>query len=172
MTAICESIYLGIGSNIDRERYILAGIDALSHCFGSLMLSSVYESEAYGFKGDPFYNLVVRCRSGLSIERLISQLKHIELRVAGSAGGAKYRPRKLDIDLLLYGRMIGNYGTSKVPRADILRHEYVLRPLAEIAPRERHPLVNQTYADLLLKRFPAMGVSYVDFNWCEQAMLA
>ena len=52
-------VYLGVGSNIERERYIVAGLDALQGLFGELALSSVYDSAAIGFEGQPFLNLVV-----------------------------------------------------------------------------------------------------------------
>ena len=54
-------VLLNLGSNIDRERMLCAGLDALSQRFGALALSSVYESEAVGFRGDPFFNLGVVC---------------------------------------------------------------------------------------------------------------
>ena len=52
-------VYLGLGSNIERERYVIAGLDALAARFGELTLSSVYEREAVGFSGQPFLNLAV-----------------------------------------------------------------------------------------------------------------
>ena len=52
------SVYLGVGSNIERERYITAGLDALRGLFGEFALSSVYDSSAIGFDGQPFLNLV------------------------------------------------------------------------------------------------------------------
>ena len=51
-------VFLGVGSNIERERYITAGLDALQGLFGELALSSVYDSAAIGFEGQPFLNLV------------------------------------------------------------------------------------------------------------------
>ena len=51
-------VYLSLGSNIDRDHYIVAALDALADQFGELKISSVYESESVGFVGDNFYNLV------------------------------------------------------------------------------------------------------------------
>ena len=53
------TVYLGVGSNIERERYITAGLDALDALFGGLQISSVYGSAAIGYSGQPFLNLVV-----------------------------------------------------------------------------------------------------------------
>lgn len=157
------SVYLGLGSNIDRQRYIAAGLDALSQCLGPLTTSSVYVSEAYGFEGDPFYNLVVGLETRLSIRDLLAQIKYIEFWVAGKSVGAKYRARKLDVDLLLYGQEVQDYGSGIVPRADVVKHEYILRPLAEIAPEEVHPVLGQKYNKLLDQLFPVSRISRVQF---------
>ena len=63
-------VYLSLGSNIERQRYLIAGLDALAQAFGELRLSSVYESEAVGFDGDNFYNLVVAIDTDLSVAEL------------------------------------------------------------------------------------------------------
>ena len=52
-------VYVSVGSNVDRERNVKAGLDGLSAVYGELRLSSVFESEPVGFEGDPFYNLAV-----------------------------------------------------------------------------------------------------------------
>ena len=59
-------VFLGVGSNIERERYIVAGLDALQGLFGELALSSVYDSAAIGFEGQPFLNLVVAVDTDLA----------------------------------------------------------------------------------------------------------
>mgnify|MGYP006165148075 CR=1 FL=1 len=71
-------IYISVGSNIDREHYVRAGVRKLAEHFGALTLSSVYESEAVGFNGDPFYNLVVGVETTLSLTECVTLLKEIE----------------------------------------------------------------------------------------------
>ncbi len=71
-------VYLGIGSNIDRETSIRHGLTGLESCYGELQVSPIYESEAYGFDGDDFYNLVVGFETNLEIEEIEMQLKEIE----------------------------------------------------------------------------------------------
>ena len=58
--------YISIGSNIDKDKNILASLQALEHHFGKLTISSIYESEPVGFTGDTFYNLVVGFNSELT----------------------------------------------------------------------------------------------------------
>ena len=76
-------IYLSLGSNVEAQRNIEAAMDALADTFGELIISSVYESEAVGFDGDSFYNLVVGIHSDLAVGELSKILKQIEdVRVA------------------------------------------------------------------------------------------
>ena len=70
-------LYLSLGSNIDREHHIGAALDALADCFGSLEISTVYESVAVGFEGDSFYNLVVGINSDLPVGEITKVLKRI-----------------------------------------------------------------------------------------------
>ncbi len=71
-------VFLSIGSNIDREKYIRACLRALREGFGELTLSRIYESEAVGFEGNNFYNLVVSFTSSLSPMQLINKFKQLE----------------------------------------------------------------------------------------------
>lgn len=64
--------WLSLGSNIDREKNIRSAIAALEKVFGRLFVSPVYESEAVGFEGDPFLNLVVGLDTDLPRGRLHS----------------------------------------------------------------------------------------------------
>ena len=71
-------VYVGIGSNIDRDRHIRAGVRLLADEFGKLSLSTVYESPAYGFKGDKFYNLVAGFDTVMDLRTLATRLRAIE----------------------------------------------------------------------------------------------
>ena len=102
------AVYLGVGSNIERERYIVAGLDALAGLFGELALSPVYDSAAIGFSGQPFLNLVVGVDTALSPGQLLSSLRHIEYEHGRPANASRFSPRQLDIDILTHGQLIGN----------------------------------------------------------------
>ncbi len=138
-------VFLSIGSNIDRETNIRAGVAALRECFGELRLSTVYESEAVGFEGDPFYNLVAGFETDITPEELVAALRAIEDRHGRVRTGPRFSSRTLDIDLLLYGDAV--FDTPVViPRKEITRNAFVLLPLAELAPEAVHPLTGKTYA--------------------------
>jgi len=141
-------IFLGLGSNLEREKNIRAGLAALNNTFGELILSPVYESESVGFKGSHFYNLVVSLQTNLSIAHLSDVLKKIENDHGRVRMGPKYSPRTLDIDILTYGNFVGVEEGIVLPRAEIIENAFVLLPLSEIAPNEVHPQLKKTYAEL------------------------
>ena len=140
--------YISIGSNIDREKHIPASIKALTEKFGALSLSSIYESEAMGFTGDAFYNLVAGFDSDLDIKEIVDQLRQIELDNGRNRECKKFSSRTLDLDLLVYGDVIINDGRIQIPRNEIERYAFVLEPLAEIAGHLRHPVSHIRYAEL------------------------
>lgn len=141
-------VYVSIGSNIEREENIRAGVAELRHCFGELLLSSVYESEAVGFAGDPFYNMVAGFDTSETVGSVVRLLRTIEERHGRVRQGPRFSSRTLDIDLLLYGELVLAEGKLQLPRDEITKNAFVLWPLAEIAPEALHPLLKQSYGEL------------------------
>ena len=140
--------YISIGSNIDKDKNVLASLQALKHHFGKLAVSSIYESEPVGFSGDTFYNLVVGFDSDLEVKEVAKQLRQIELDNGRTRDSQKFSARTLDLDLILYGDLIVNDGRLRIPRDEIERYAFVLEPLAEIAPTLKHPVSHTSYAEL------------------------
>ncbi len=159
-------VFIGVGSNVERDASIRAGVADLRAHYGELRLSSVYESEAVGFAGDAFYNLVVGFDTQESIDSVADVLAAIEDRNGRVRGSEKFAPRTLDLDLLLYGDAIISTARFHVPRDEILRYAFVLWPLAEIAPNLRHPETGKTFA-WLWERFDKDGPALrpVVFSW-------
>ena len=142
------TIYISLGSNINREENTRAGIAALKQAFGDLTLSAVYESEAVGFDGDAFYNMVIACDVSTSVHDTNQILRDIEDANGRDRSGPKFSSRTLDLDLLLYDDLILDENGLKLPRGEILKNAFVLWPLAEIAPQLIHPEVDASYAEL------------------------
>lgn len=159
-------VYLSLGSNIDRHRHIEAGLDALASLFGDLQVSSVFESEAVGFTGDHFFNLVVGIDTDLTLGSLSDQLKSIELANGRQRRGPKFSSRTLDIDILSYDDFVGEEAGVKLPRAEITKNAFVLWPLAEIAPGVRHPQLGVSYSELWQAYDKSRQALWpVDFVW-------
>lgn len=139
-------VYLGIGSNIEREESIRGGLSALKLRYGELQISPVYESKAFGFEGDDFFNLVVGFETELDIDAIKAQLKEVDLQSGRKRNDDSFCPRTLDIDLLLYGDLICD--KHELPRIDISEYAFVLKPLCDLAPELIHPVENKTMSEL------------------------
>lgn len=133
-------VFLSLGSNVDRERHIAEALEELDELFGPLVVSSVYESEAVGFEGAPFFNLAVGFRSDLSAGEIARKLRAIEIAHGRKENSRKFEPRTLDIDLILYGDQVLEEGGLRLPRDEIAKYAFMLEPLAEIAPDFKHPI--------------------------------
>jgi len=142
------TIYISLGSNIDREENTRAGVSALRQAFGDLTLSSVYESEAVGFAGDAFYNMVIACEVNTPVHETNQILRAIEDANGRDRSGPRFSSRTLDLDLLLYDDLVIDENGLKLPRGEILKNAFVLWPLAEIAPERVHPETGASFAEL------------------------
>lgn len=141
-------VYIGIGSNIDRETNIREGINAIKQQFGTVDVSSVYESEAYGFEGDNFYNLVAGFSTELSLIELVEKLREIEYSFGRKRHEERFLSRTLDLDLLLYNGIVRHDDEFDLPRQDITEYSFVLCPLAELAGGEKHPELGNTFNEM------------------------
>lgn len=139
-------VLLGLGSNMRREKNLTAGLDALELMLGDMQCSPVFESLAVGYKGDNFYNLVVSGTTTLPLTELDRRLKFIE------ADNGRYAPDRkglpLDIDVLMYGDLVGNYHGLELPRPETLKNAFVLWPLALLVPDVSHPQAGRSFAEL------------------------
>ncbi len=158
-------ILIGIGSNQQRQRHVRAAIRKLLQCFPDLAVSSVYETVAVGFQGDPFFNLVAAFTSEQGLSSLLDTLRAIEEECGRKRGEKRFGPRSLDIDLLAYGDEICDGEPVEIPRSDILTAAYVLIPLAELAPHSQHPVLGESYAALLNRlKLDTTGVRRCSFD--------
>lgn len=166
-------VYVSIGSNINRQHYITNALDALSGLFGRLELSSVYESEAVGFDGDNFYNLVACFETELPLALLSKSLKKIEDNNGRCRQGPKFSGRTLDIDVLTFDDLVGTIDGVQLPRDEITKNAFVLQPLAEIAGSEKHPELKQSY-DALWGSYDKdkQQLWKVEFVWQGQSLPA
>lgn len=159
-------IYISIGSNQDAEDRIRFGVKQLGYYFSDLELSSVYESEAVGFDGDNFLNLVASAKTQMTVSQVDQAFKQIEKAAGRIRGEAKFSNRTLDIDLLLYDDLVCEKPV-RLPRGEVLYHAFVLLPLAEIAPDLRHPVAGETYQTLWqsFTNKNKQPLWAIDFDW-------
>ena len=141
-------VYVGLGSNVERETRLRQAVAGLRQVFGQVDLSPVYDSDAVGFDGYDFLNLVAGFDTGLTIEEVITAFREIENRLGRDRSLPKYASRSIDLDILTYGDLVMERPGIRVPRDEILENAYVLKPLQDLAPNTRHPETGQTYAEL------------------------
>jgi 2-amino-4-hydroxy-6-hydroxymethyldihydropteridine diphosphokinase len=166
-------VFLGIGSNIERERYITSGLDALQGLFHDMALSSVYDSAAVGFQGQPFLNLVAQVSTDYSLAELAAKLRHIEVEHGRPANATRFSARHLDIDILTYDDVVGTVSGVQLPRGEILENAFVLCPLAELSPDTLHPALKRNYASLWQAYDrPLQPLCKVGFVWRGRAISA
>ena len=145
------TIYLSLGSNIgDRQANIRAAIAALwSAGVRVNQISSLYETEPVDFLDQPwFLNCVVEAETSVESHALLQALRSIETQLGSKKDFAK-GPRKIDLDILLYGAETISTPDLQVPHPRMLQRRFVLTPLAEIAPNLQHLSWPATAAVLL-----------------------
>lgn len=158
-------VYISIGSNVDRERYVSAALDALDHWFDDIEISPVYESESVGFDGSPFLNLVVGIQTELSVGELSRRFKQLEADNGRRRDAPKFSARTLDLDILTYGCEIGRVDGVELPRGEIMKNAFVLWPLADIAPNEPHPVCGKSYSELWQAYNTGQKLWPINFSW-------
>ena len=140
-----NEVFVAIGSNVEAEKNIRAAVRLLRGRFGALRLSPVYRNPPVGFEGADFLNLVSSFDTEIGVAEVQTALDDIELRCGRERDARRFAPRTIDLDLLLYGDLVSP--KAKLPRADILKYAFVLKPLVDLAPENWHPLTGHNFSD-------------------------
>ena len=141
-------VLLGLGSNQNAKVVFKSALNSLQGTFGKLVLSPVYESESVGFDGDNFLNMVVQIQTDLSVGKLLETLRAIEDAHGRDRTQPKFGGRTLDIDILTYNDVVGCIDGVTLPRDEVLKNAFVLRPLADTWPNGLHPELQRSYSAL------------------------
>ncbi|WP_133478575.1 2-amino-4-hydroxy-6-hydroxymethyldihydropteridine diphosphokinase [Cognatilysobacter segetis] len=140
--------YLSLGSNVAPEQHLRAAIDALHARFGNVIVSPVYRTPAVGFDGPAFLNAAAIIDSDLEPQPLNDWLHALEDAHGRDRSGPRFSDRTLDVDIVLFDdRVLDGAGHLRIPRPE-LKHAFVLRPLADIAPDVAVPHTGRTLGQL------------------------
>lgn len=147
-----HTTYVAFGSNLgDKKKYIDDGIQGLKNTPGCEVeaVSEYLVTEPYGgVEQDEFLNGVLRLRTLLTPEELLDRLHELEA-AANRERIIHWGPRTLDLDILFYDNEIIDTPDLHIPHIDMENRDFVLKPLDEIAPYYRHPVLNKTIHQLL-----------------------
>lgn len=144
--------YIALGSNLgDREKYIRQGAESLDRREDCVVqrISRLIGTEPYGVKEQPeFLNGMLELRTLLLPEELLDVLHEVE-QEAHRERKMHWGPRTLDLDIIFYDDCIVDREELQIPHPDMENREFVLKPLAELAPYLRHPLKGKTVRQML-----------------------
>jgi 2-amino-4-hydroxy-6-hydroxymethyldihydropteridine diphosphokinase len=143
-----KTVCLSLGSNLgDREENLSRAVERLEEAGIHVRArSSVYETEPQDVQNQPwFLNLVVQCETEMFPLQLLAVLQRTERELGRQRGAGAVRggPRKLDIDILLFGDVVMETPKLAIPHPRMLNRRFVLEPLLEIAPEIRHPATKE-----------------------------
>lgn len=161
-----STVYLGIGSNVNVETNVRAGVSALRKAFGEVGISTVYRSAAVGFSGKDFINFAACIDTSMQPLELKDFLNTLEDRHGRQRDVPKFSDRTLDIDILMYDDLYLHCPALILPRPEVLHYAHVLKPLCDLAPGLIHPI---THSDMtsLWQNFTGdrSGLVPVDFQF-------
>ncbi len=142
------TVYLSLGSNMgDRQQNLDLALKLLSQRMQVVKVSSVYDTEAVGPISQPrFLNLVCEVKTRLAPEGLLTMVKGLELKMGRK--GRTGEPRIIDVDILLYGDTVVKTSDLEIPHPRMAERQFVLVPLAEIAPDAVHPVLKKKIKEL------------------------
>jgi 2-amino-4-hydroxy-6-hydroxymethyldihydropteridine diphosphokinase len=142
-------VYLSLGSNLgDREANLRAAIERLAALGEVVAVSSFYETEPVEFARQPWF---LNCAVAVQTEKMPKQFLAALLGIEKAMGRQRTQPkgpRVIDLDILLFGTSIVDTAGLTIPHPALHQRRFVLEPLAEIAPEQRHPVFKRTIREL------------------------
>ena len=139
--------YLSLGSNVAPEQNLATAVRALRERFGALLVSPIYRTTAVGFDGSDFLNAAAVLDSDLGVYDLNDWLHALEDAHGRDRSGPRFGDRPLDIDIVFFDGLVTRDPDLRLPRPE-LKHAFVLKPLADIAPEYVDPVSGRTLAEL------------------------
>jgi 2-amino-4-hydroxy-6-hydroxymethyldihydropteridine diphosphokinase len=146
-----KGVFLLLGTNLgDKRQNLEKALVKINKEAGIIInKSSIYETEAWGFKNQPsFLNMVAEIDTNLRPEQLLIKINAIEKEL-GRIRFERWKERSIDIDILYYNDEVLETPVLQIPHPGIPNRKFTLVPLCELIPGYLHPSLNQTQQKLL-----------------------
>lgn len=146
-----HTVYVAIGSNMgEKDKYIQLGIQELKVLPDTYVeaVSDMIVTKPYGgVEQDDFLNGAVKVKTLYTPEELLEKLHEIEEK-AERKRTLRWGPRTLDLDIIFYDKLVYESDTLIIPHVDMENRDFVLRPMCQLAPNFRHPILGKTMEQL------------------------
>jgi 2-amino-4-hydroxy-6-hydroxymethyldihydropteridine diphosphokinase len=148
-----NTILLSLGTNMGHK------LENLETCIMSIHntiatvveVSKVYETPAWGFEGDVFYNCAITIHSHKSAQKILSKIINLEKKLGRTRTNTEqYESRSIDIDIISFNDEIIETENLKIPHIQLQNRKFVLFPMRDIAPKWKHPKLNKSISELLI----------------------
>jgi len=155
-------VYLGLGSNLgNRQENLDTALKLISQRMQVGKVSSIYDTEAVGTVAQPrFLNMACEVFTRLTPEGLLALVKGVEFKMGRHSRSGE--PRTIDVDILLYGDTVVKTKELEIPHPKMTERQFVLVPLAEIAPDAVHPVTKKTIKEMNQAVKEVQGVMKLD----------
>jgi len=148
-----NTIILSLGTNMGNKlENLQTCVDALHTTIATIIqISKVYETPAWGFEGEAFYNCVVTIHTYKSAQKVLNQILKLEKelgRIRNHSGN--YESRKIDIDIISFNDEIIETENLTIPHIHLHNRKFVLYPLRDVSPKWNHPKLNKSIQELII----------------------
>ena len=159
-----NTVYVGVGTNIDRDKHAKAAWDELSVIGHQLKCSPIYECAPVGFESSAFYNFVIELNTTLSLTEFSQALRKIEFKWGRSENAHKFQDRNLDLDIVLFGECVSEQD-PELPRSDIFKYPFVIQPLYDLCPQRLIPEDGRSVREIWERMEHLDSLTVVDLCW-------
>ncbi|MGF1752882.1 2-amino-4-hydroxy-6-hydroxymethyldihydropteridine diphosphokinase [Vibrio makurazakiensis] len=158
-----NTVYVGVGTNIERDKHARAAWEELLTCGSNLRCSKIYHCDPVGFDSHPFYNFVVELVTDLPLTEFSQRLRTIEFKWGRSENAHKLEDRTLDLDIVLFGNIVSDK-SPELPRSDIFKFPFVTQPLYDLCPDLVIPQDGRTVREIWHKMERLESLSVVELQ--------
>ena len=162
-----KTVILALGSNLgDRRQYLQSALEQIHENIGWILdISGVYETPAWGFEGNSFYNACISVSTRLEPMAILGCLQTIENQLGRERDpNGNYQNRTLDLDILLFEDEVIEIEGLQVPHPGIAKRNFVLKPLNDIAASEVHPVLKKSIKKLLQETIDTSEVTFTEIK--------